>query len=152
MPEIPISSQIDRFHVPLVIWSPMIRKPQMIKSVSTHFDILPSLTTFLHQNYQLNFPASVPWVGHGLDMEPSFRNIHAYPLMRNKNELMDYISGKYFLSGSDLYQVSSALDIEPITNGDKLNKLKNQLNIFKKINIKATTNQHVWPDSLLYIK
>lgn len=152
MPEIPISSQIDRFHVPLVIWSPMIRKPQMIKSVSTHFDILPSLTAFLHENYQMNFPASVPWVGHGLDMQPSFRNIHAYPLMRNKNELMDYMSGEYFLSGSDLYQISSKLDIEPITNDDKLNKLKNQFNIFKKMNIRATTSQHVWPDSLLYIK
>jgi uncharacterized sulfatase len=152
MPEIPISTQLDRFHVPLVIWSPMIKTPRDIKSISTHFDVLPSLLAFLHTNYNMKFPTSVSFVGHGLDMEPTFRNIHSYPLMRNKNELMDFISGEFFLSGSDLYKIYPTLDIEPVTDTKQLNKLQQQFELFKKMNTEATSTQHLLPDSLINIK
>ena len=152
MPEIPISTQLDRFHVPLVIWSPMIKTPRVMKSVSTHFDVLPSFLAFLQANYKMKFPSSVSFVGHGLDLEPSFRNIHAYPLMRNKNELMDYIDGEFFLSGTDLYKVYPTLDIEPVKDDNQLNKLKNQFELFKKMNSEATSKQRLWPDSLINIK
>jgi phosphoglycerol transferase MdoB-like AlkP superfamily enzyme len=152
MPEIPISTQLDRFHVPLVIWSPMIKIPRVMKSISTHFDVLPSFLAFLKANYKMKFPSSVSFLGHGLDLESSFRNIHAYPLMRNKNELMDYIDGEFFLSGTDLYKVYPTLDIEPVTDDNQLNKLKNQFELFKKRNNEATGNQHLWPDSLINIR
>jgi phosphoglycerol transferase MdoB-like AlkP superfamily enzyme len=152
MPEIPISTQLDRFHVPLVIWSPMIKSPRFIKSVSTHFDLLPSLLAFLQNKYKMKFPSIVSFIGHGLDLEPSFRNIHSYPLMRNKNELMDYISGEFFLSGSDLYQVYPTLDIEPVTNEQQQIKLKHQFDLFRIMNIKATGSQRLLPDSLKTIK
>lgn len=152
MPEIPIATQLDRFHVPLVIWSPMIKTPRVIKSVSTHFDVLPSMLAFLHDNYNMKFPATVSFIGHGLDMETSFRNIHSYPLMRNKNELMDYISGEYFLSGTDLYKVYPTLDIEKVSDDKQLNILQQQFELFKKMNNYTTGTQHLLPDSLLNIK
>lgn len=152
MPEIPISTQLDRFHVPLVIWSPMIKTPRVIKSVSTHFDVLPLLLAFLNGNYNMKFPTSVSFVGHGLDMEPTFRNIHSYPLMRNKNELMDFISGEFFLSGTDLYKVYPTLDIEKVVDDKQLNKIQQKFELFKKMNNDATGTQHLLPDSLINIK
>ena len=48
MPEIPMSTEIDRYHVPLIIYSPMLKRTQKFKAVNTHFDITPSLLSFLH--------------------------------------------------------------------------------------------------------
>ena len=66
MPEIPISSQIDRFHVPLVIYSPLLKKGKKFSSVVSHFDITPSLLSFLQHNYDIKQPSVSAWIGHGL--------------------------------------------------------------------------------------
>ena len=148
MPEIPISTQLDRFHVPLVIYSPMIIKPQKFSSVSTHFDVLPSLLAFLRENYRMKFPYYVSWIGHGLDVEPSFRNIHSYPLMRNKGEFVDYIDKLDFLSKTTLYRVYRTLDIEP-ENNDNNQSIGNKFEDFKTKNNFVCKKNRLLPDSLM---
>ena len=148
MPEIPISTQLDRFHVPLVIFSPMISKPQKFSSVSTHFDILPSLLAFLRENYNMKMPSYVSWIGHGLDIEPAFRNIHSYPLMRNKGEFVDYIDKLDFLSKSTLYTVYRTLDIEP-ENNDNNQMIVRKFEDFKTKNNFACKKNRLLPDSLM---
>ena len=43
MPEIPMKTKIDRYHVPLIIYSPLLKQPAQFESISTHFDITPSV-------------------------------------------------------------------------------------------------------------
>ncbi|MGZ3822799.1 MAG: LTA synthase family protein, partial [Mucilaginibacter sp.] len=66
MPEIPMSDKIDRFHVPLIIYSPMLKRTAQMSSVSTHFDISPSLLAYLKHNYKTKGPSLVSWMGQGL--------------------------------------------------------------------------------------
>ncbi|HEY3373393.1 MAG TPA: LTA synthase family protein [Prolixibacteraceae bacterium] len=149
MPEIPLSTQIDRFHVPLVIYSPLLKQGKKFSSVVSHFDITPSLLSFLQHNYGIKQPSVSAWIGHGLDTETSFRNIHSYPMMRNKNEFMDFIDGENFLGGETIYRVSETLDIEPITDNNILNDdLQNKFDLFRRINLYVTHNNRIIPDSI----
>jgi uncharacterized sulfatase len=148
MPEIPISTQIDRFHVPLVIYSPMLKRAQKFSSVVSHFDITPSFLAFLHHNYKIKQPTVSAWIGHGLDTEPAFRNLHSYPMMRNKNEFMDFIDGGNFLGGETLYRVSKTLDIDPISDNDAKNDIQNKFDNFRKVNQYVTHNNRIIPDSI----
>lgn len=148
MPEIPISTQIDRFHVPLVIYSPLLKKAQKFSSVVSHFDIAPSLLAFLQHNYKIKQPSVSAWIGHGLDTETTFRNIRSYPMMRNKNEFMDYIDGENFLGGETLYKVSKTLDIELIDDNIVKTELQNKFDNFRKANLYATRNNRIIPDSI----
>jgi uncharacterized sulfatase len=149
MPEIPISSQIDRFHVPLVIYSPLLKGGKKFSSVVSHFDITPSLLSFLQHNYGIKQPSVSAWIGHGLDTETSFRNIYSYPMMRNKNEFMDYIDGENFLGGETIYRVSETLDIEPLTDNSILkDDLQNKFDHFRRINLYVTHNNRIIPDSI----
>ncbi len=153
MPEIPISTQLDRFHVPLVIYSPMLKKGQKFSSVVTHFDVTPSLLSLLKNRMNLALPTVTSWIGHGLDTQVTFRNLNAYPLKRNTGELVDYISGNHFISGSTLYSVSPTLDIEPENNTMLLDQLQKQFANFKAKNSFATKGNQVIPDSLkIYLK
>jgi phosphoglycerol transferase MdoB-like AlkP superfamily enzyme len=113
LPELPMDEWIDRYHVPLIIYSPMLTAPQRIKSVSSDFDLAPSLLALLARNCGLKTPRHVAWVGTGLDLEPSFRNVHEFPLKQTKTDLVDYVDGTWMLSRGVLYSLSDGLHMDP---------------------------------------
>ncbi len=148
MPEIPISTQLDRFHVPLVIYSPMLEKAEAFSSIVTHYDVTPSLLAFMKDRIHLSLPSVSSWIGHGLDTNPAFRNLNEYPLKRNTGELTDYISGDHFISGSTLYKVFPDLNIEPENNPVLNDQLQRQFANYKAKNNFATKGNQLIPDSI----
>lgn len=149
MPEIPISTQLDRFHVPLVIYSPLLKKAEKFSSVVTHFDVTPSILALLSNNNFAQRPALAAWIGHGLDNSTDFRNVNRYPLMRNKNELLDFIDSENMLSNNVYYKIFPNMYIEPETNNAKQALLKEELDNFIRKNNYACLNNKLIPDSLL---
>jgi len=148
LPEIPMSTKIDRYHVPLIIYSPMLNKSARIKSVSTHFDIAPSLLAFLNKNYNVATPKLVNFIGSGLDTVRAFRNIHKYPLMQTKNEISDFLSGEYFLNGEMLYAIDSRMYAEAIDNQEIKDQLKGEFRRFKAQNDLVSKVKKLLPDSV----
>jgi uncharacterized sulfatase len=148
MPEIPISTQLDRFHVPLVIYSPLLQRGQKFSSVVTHFDVAPSLLTLLKNRLNISLPSVSSWIGHGLDTNVSFRNLNSYPLMRNTTQLIDFISGDHLLSGSTLYRIYPSMDIEPVSNQELSEQIGKQFSNYKAKNSFATQGNQLIPDSL----
>lgn len=149
MPEIPISTQLDRFHVPLIIYSPLLKKAEKFSSVVTHFDVTPSFIALLNANNFITRPSVASWVGHGLDNSTSFRILNQYPLMRNKNEILDFVDSLSMYSNNSLYQVYSNLDIESVDDQARKAKLKDELDNFIRRNNYACLNNKLIPDSLL---
>lgn len=134
LPEIPMSTKIDRYHVPLIIHSPLLKRTARIKSISSHLDIAPSLLAFLKRNYRVRTPDKVTWIGTGLDMEPALRNIHSYPMKHTINNLIDYISGMYFLNDNTLFAIGRNMDLEPIHDEDKMKQLRAEFGLYKAMN------------------
>lgn len=148
MPEIPISTQIDRFHVPLVIYSPMLEKAEKFSAVTTHFDLAPSLLALLNGKEYISRPKAASWIGHGLDNTVDFRNLNSYPFMRNKNELMDFIGGNNFLANNTIYNLYPNLYIDPVNLPEIQQELKDELNNFIRKNKYVCDNNKLIPDSL----
>lgn len=134
LPEVPMSSRIDRFHVPLIIYSPLLKRRDYFKGLSSHYEITPSLLAFLEKNAGIKLPEEVTWQGQVLDTARTFQSKIAMPLMRNKNQLMDYIHGEFFLSDGQVFLVSDGLNIDPIDDGDVLNRLIGEFEEFKNKN------------------
>ncbi|MBQ5425094.1 MAG: LTA synthase family protein, partial [Bacteroidales bacterium] len=61
------SNLIDNYHVPLIIWSPMLRENHRFPAVVTHRSITPSLLAYLKHTYGINTPENVAWLNSGLD-------------------------------------------------------------------------------------
>lgn len=116
LPEIPIASRIERYHVPLIIASPLLKRPARIRSVSSHLDIAPSLLAYLSNRYGVATPKMVTWTGSGLDMEPSFRNVHDIALKQSKTILSDFVSGPWLLSRGELFALGDGMTIEPASD------------------------------------
>ncbi len=134
LPEIPMSSRLDRFHVPLIIYSPLLERTAYFRGMSSHFEVTPSILAFLRENVGLEMPEIAAWQGQVLDTARLFQAKLSMPLMRNKNQLLEYVDGEFFLSEGQLFKISDNLVIDPITDGDLTNKLTGQFEDFKNKN------------------
>ncbi len=149
MPEIPMTTQLDRFHVPLIVYSPRLSRTATFRSISTHFDVTPSLLSFLKKNHGVRGPAVASWLGTGLDTTRGFRNVHAYPMMMTKAELVDFAMGPYLLNRGKLYKIREDMTLEPTQEPDPEARLKGAFDRFKQKNDRMLNGSKLVPDSVL---
>jgi len=114
LPEIPMDSKIERYHVPLIVFSPLLRQPARIRAVSSHLDITPSLLAFLAHGYGLQRPEQAAWTGAGLDTASDFRSQRDIPLKHAKTILAAFVSGSWFVSHEQLYRLEDGMRIVPV--------------------------------------
>ncbi|WP_111307755.1 sulfatase-like hydrolase/transferase [Confluentibacter sediminis] len=151
---IPISQKdkLCRFHVPFLIYSPLLKRPEKFKSISSHWDVTPSLLSFLTNNYKFKPLEKTSWMGDGLDTTKSFRNIHKIPLMRYKGSLNDYIYKDYLFSDGELFKIKENFGIYKVNEEAILKTISDSLTAFKELNAYVTQSNKIFPDSLnIYI-
>ncbi len=148
MPDIPIGTQMERFHVPLIIYSPLLSRMASFKGVCSQLDVAPSILNFMKKNYGINLPSLNHWLGTGLDTSASFRSLKSFPLKRNKNELLDYVSGEYFYSDGQLYKLSSNMFITKKENELLSKTIAAKFQVYKNKNAAASGMPSLIPDSL----
>jgi cellulose synthase/poly-beta-1,6-N-acetylglucosamine synthase-like glycosyltransferase/glucan phosphoethanolaminetransferase (alkaline phosphatase superfamily) len=149
MPEIPMINKLDRYHVPLMIYSPLLKRTAKFSSISTHFDIAPSLLAWLQKSHQLELPNTVAWMGSGLDTARQFRNLHAYPFIQTKTDIVDFVQGNYWMNQNNLFKITPNMDLAPISDVEKANQLKAGFNRFKSKNDQFIGTLKLIPDTLL---
>ncbi len=107
--EIPQDTHIERYHVPLLIHSPLLRRPARVRAVSSHLDVTPSLLALLSHTYGLQRPAQATWTGGGLDMGGEFRSRHEIALKQTKTSVPDFVSGRWFLHDGRLFELQDGI-------------------------------------------
>jgi len=137
LPELPMDTRIERYHVPLIVYSPLLKQARAIKSVSSQFDIAPSLLAYLSNNHGLKSPPAVTWLGTGLDTEPAFRNLHVIPLKQTKTELSDFVSGTVYLAQGRLYALADGMQTDRAPEGRALTTARAQFQSFLQANAVA---------------
>ncbi|GAA4325087.1 hypothetical protein GCM10023115_41020 [Pontixanthobacter gangjinensis] len=148
IPEIPMASKLDRYHVPMIIYSPLLKRTGEFEAVSSHFDLAPSLVSFLKNNYGLKAPQINSFVGRGLDTTRSFQNINNIPLKQTKTELRDFVMGEYHLNGEDLFRINRDFRETMVKDEVKKEELKSAFNQFKRKNSDIIRGKKLIPDSI----
>ncbi|WEK71789.1 MAG: LTA synthase family protein [Candidatus Chryseobacterium colombiense] len=148
MPEIPFETKIDRYHVPLIIYSPLLKEAKRFKKRVTHFDLAPSILAYYRTNYKLHTPSSVAWIGKGLTNDDENEN-EGTPLMESKNQLIDYVYRKYHFVDNRLFILQSNLDEDVLNDESVKNDMKRRFDEFKTKNNKFYSSGKLLPDSVV---
>ncbi|WP_449468090.1 LTA synthase family protein [Stenotrophomonas humi] len=111
LPEIPMAEHVDRYHVPLIIFSPLLKQSGRIAAVSSQLDVAPSLMALLSNTYGLQRPERTPWLGSGLDMNKGFRNIHQLPLKQTKTSAPEYLADGWWLRDGKVYALQEGMHL-----------------------------------------
>ena len=142
---IPQRNTLSRFHVPLIMYSPLLKSPRKMSALNSHFDITPTLLSLLEGAYERNMPKKVAWMGGSLDPEVAYRSTKDIPLMRNKNELKEYVSGEKLYSDGATYDIDGSMNLSSSFSGGGIDK---KLKAFKSMNAYVTSQNKIIPDSL----
>jgi uncharacterized sulfatase len=109
---------ISKYKVPLIIYSPLLRKTQQVDNVVTHLDITPSMLNLLRLNYQLNLPDKVPFIGKELDMRPGFHSDRSLVFTSSQLRTEEcFFQHRFYVDGKT-YRVNDRL--QPIELKDKV--------------------------------
>ncbi|ROH97814.1 sulfatase-like hydrolase/transferase [Chryseobacterium daecheongense] len=147
MPEITLQSKIDRYHVPLLIYSPMLKESKHFHKIVSHFDVAPSILAYYRNNYAIKTPTTVAWVGRGLSPDSEV-NKTGIPIMQSKNQLVDFVYGKYYMEDGELFTLEN-MEENAADDPVALKQINGYFKEFKKMNSRFYTAGKLMPDSVV---
>lgn len=136
-------SEIEQYHVPFIVYSPMLKKTEQFASVSSHLDITPTLLGMLHANFGIETPEYVHWLGSTIDTAREFRNIHTIPFMNSNRSISEFVSGTYFLKNNKLFEISDGMHTQHLQNSEIQNEITRKLYNFKQVNSYVTKHNKI---------
>jgi phosphoglycerol transferase MdoB-like AlkP superfamily enzyme len=143
---------LDRFHVPLIIWSPMLKQPKAMKAMVSHSQIAPSFFGLFKNKYDLDMPQKTAFINSGLSFNENFETKLTQPIMKNKGDLNLIIKNNYFLDNGLLYKILPELEIDKTGFRIRENELQKLLDDFKLINKHVTQNNKLYKNTLGKLK
>lgn len=150
MTDIPASNSLKRYHVPLVIYSPLLKAPHLFHSVGSHLDVYEPLLVWLRKAYQLHIPPMQSTVSNSLDTTTYFINRKPVVFMNGNRDIVDIYDGNYYLTADELYRVDEKFNLKAEVNKPQIEKMQQQLEAFRRANTWATMGQHLLPDSIYF--
>jgi uncharacterized sulfatase len=116
IPNFGIPSRLSLYHVPLIIWSPLIKEARKFESLVSVTDVTPSLWSMLSAGFDLNKSGYVSWITDGLDTAVNFRSTKKLLLMQDNRDLREFIYSNYFFSYDSVYTITDKLRLEPASS------------------------------------
>lgn len=122
---LPLRNELDRFYVPLYVFSPLLKETGVKAGVSAHLNITPSLVELLDGNFGIKFPEKTSFVGDVLDTSSTFQSINRFPVSVYSNSLVQYIYKDKALIGEKEFTILDGLKMVPSNTMTKeLNQMK----------------------------
>ena len=144
----PSTCSLDDYHVPLIVYSPMLKAPKKFYAVNSHNNLTPTILSLLTSNYKMpNPPTEVHWMSDVMDTFAGFRNQQSMPFMAWSRDISDYIYKDYMLSYDILYKITPDMQQVPIENDSVKQYITKLMDNFKLINNYVCNNNKIYPVS-----
>lgn len=145
-------SGLEHYHVPLIIYSPLLKQPVYFPSVSSHLDITPSFLAMLSRQYGIKTQSVSTWLGSGIDTSTTFRNTHILPFILNSKEIVEYVNQQYYLDQSGIQRIMPQLELRATEDPVTRKRMQAELEDFKLLNSYITRQNKLIPPELLFQK
>ena len=143
MASMSVGGPLNKYNVPLLIYSPLLRQPKTMDAVVSHLNITPSLNAYLSANYPYQIDEYCHWRGGVFDTVKEYRNTLRQAFMLNNRDVVDYVNGDYVISNNRLFKLNKDLMSEPAENEVVLMRLRKELEDFQTISQFAVQNDHM---------
>ena len=125
---------IEKYHVPLIIYSPMLNSSKVFPAVSSVADLTPTIATMMEKNFEIKVPDKIHWLGSTLDTHEKFRSRSFIPFMRINRQINELLSNEYFYSEGRLFKIDEEMNIKPSENLTQRILLNEKLRYFNILN------------------
>lgn len=143
---------LDAFHVPLIIWSPLLKKSEQFNSVVSHNDIAPTLNALLRDNYNLTTPKEVHWVGESLDTIKDFHCDLKTCFLRYTRTIFDGIFENYYYTTKNYekkaFYIKDKLQLEEVNDEEIIKNINEKFNALVYADNYSYTNNQITKNPL----
>lgn len=140
-----IPNRLSLYHVPLFIYSPLLKTTQHFKSMVSVLDVTPSLWSMLCNNYNLTKPQYVDWISDGLDTTKSFSCRKKVLLMQDNRDNNEFVYNNYFYSYDSIYMITDNLRLTPAPE-NVYSLISDKYNLFKTVDSYVYNKRKLMPD------
>ena len=124
----------NNYHVPLIIYSPMLKSARNMKGVVSHRDITPTVLSLLQNNYNIKIPDEVAWLNSALDTSITFNANTFSPL-----QLLDLSIGgivyKNYMLCEDVLEELTEGGMRKINNPTVEKQMNRLLPLYKSLDL-----------------
>lgn len=140
-----LNNPLDIYHIPFIIYSPLIKKPKQFNAVSTHLDIAPSLVALLKGNYNMKFDNKTHYLGTGLDTSSVFQSSKVVPFNPyNKSSYPYYLFGKYIVNEEGVFEILKDLKVRKVFSKSIIKRVTEHLKNYKIIDRYVCEKNKLW--------
>jgi phosphoglycerol transferase MdoB-like AlkP superfamily enzyme len=141
---------LERYHVPFIIYSPLLKKPEYFESVSSHLDVTPSILAMLKNAGFISIRQQGHWLGKGIDVTKQFINTHKMSFVFNSGDQGDYIEGEYYLSCGRLFNLLPGLQDYFIRDSAKAKEMQGNLDDYLQVCNHIINLNQIIPEDLYF--
>ncbi len=151
MTEVPPENSLKRYHVPLIIYSPLLKTSATFHGIGSHLDLFEPLLALLQQNYGVKTPELSSALSTSINIDAGYNFNKKITLMNDNREIVDMLWNGYFMSNEkELYKVRPNFVLSKIKDHKLLLEVKQALDLFRKTNTYVSLEDKLMPDSVLY--
>ena len=127
-----MGDKLSYHHVPLILWSPLIRRHATFAHTVTHNDVAPALYGLLTTRYGLTAHPTVHWLGDGLGPTPKTLLVVNY-----YHEIEDIVFHNHYYQAANnfspekLYSFGSDMTLRPCSDSVMLDSCRRQLQLMR---------------------
>lgn len=142
-------TRLEKFHVPLLIYSPMLLESKRIKSIACQKDIPSALQGLLKENFGQKLPQFAISQSDNLNTAENFDATNCnHVLMYADRRMNAFVWEDYLWMEDVLYRIKDNLKIERVDEPRVLQKLKDKMANYRLMS-QYVCDQNRWiPDSL----
>ncbi len=139
---------LSRYNVPLVVYSPLLKKPEQIKSVNSHLDLAPTLLNFLKTNYGFKFPSDVTFIGKEFEMENKFTSNRTMALLSMSGKNESFLDQNQILLQNQLFKILPDLKVKKVKSKNKTKHLQKQIRLYDLMSKYCFNQNKIIPEYL----
>jgi len=122
----------ENYHVPLIIYSPMLKSGRTMKGVASHRDMTPTLLSLLKNNYNIETPSEVTWLNTPLDTSLTFNANTFSPLQIIDRSISGVLYKNYMLCEGILEEITDGAP-RKINNPDVLQQMNRLQSLYQSL-------------------
>lgn len=143
MTEAPRANALKRFHVPLIMYSPKLKKSAVSNNVVCHLDIYQTILN-LSRESGVKSPELSSSLGDVLKVEGNNKN-RTVVFMDGDRRIQDIYHNGYYLSDKTVYKVHDNWTITEIQNIAVKEDLQKKIDLFNYANLLSTYHNSLFP-------
>lgn len=136
---------LERYRVPLIIYSPLLTETATFKGSCSHADVLPSMLALLEGNFGLEIPKQIAMVGQGLDVSKEYRNDRTIQLNLHSFQFPVFIHKNHFVYAHEVYRMDDYYHCELENHKVKCKEILDLYQNYKFMNNYAIARDRIYP-------